>query len=348
MATKKTTKPKSIQKTREARPSRLAQAVVQTPKVHPIFGTTTPPPTKRSMPWFGWLGLGIMVMAELLLFRVPAVAVVFTAIMWTGYILFLDGWIWQRGGFSYFIDRKREWPMLFLISVLLWDMFEILNVKGQNWVYLDLAPNLGIREWTALWAFGTIIPALLRTWNFFGTLKILERSPEWRVKFTPFMLAFSFITGVAFIVLPVLMSETWAKILVPCTWVGFILLVEPVNYLLNKPGISMYRQLEQGNTRPLLQLLVAGLFCGFVWEGLNEQALHAGGQGWTYELADIWNRLGFYQTFGEMPLVGFGGYPFFIWENFVMYELIKYVMQGDKMWKSPTSNAHPGVMEQAA
>ena len=289
-----------------------------------------------------------MLAAEILLSRIFPVALVFTAIMWTGYILFLDGWIWQRGGFSYFIDRKREFPMLFLFSVLLWIMFELLNIPGRDWIYVDIPTFLGLREWTAFWAFGTIIPALFRTWNFFGTLKIFDRSPKLQIRFTPFTLALSFIIGVAFIALPVLMSETWAKLLVPCTWVGFILLVEPINYLLNQPHISMYRELEQGNTKPLFQMLVAGLFCGFLWEGWNEQALHAGGQGWTYQLADFWNNLGFDKKFGEMPLVGFGGYPFFIWENFVMYELIKYIMQGDKMWESPNSTAHPAVLVQAA
>jgi hypothetical protein len=305
---------------------------------HPVFGMATPPAVRRRMPWFGWLGIVIMVAAEVLL--TPGdhpLALAFTPIMWTGYILLLDGWIWQRGGSSYFIDKKREWPMLFLISVLLWSVFEVINFKTKTWHY-DNIPPLGLRELLGAWAYGTIIPALFRTWDLFATLKLFDKSPVWHVRFTPFKLALSFVIGISCISLPLLMSDTWANLLIPCIWLGFIFLVEPINYLLNIPRISLFRQLEMGNTRSIFQLLVAGLFCGVIWETFNGEADKAGGLVWVYTLAEFWIKM----SFGifpirndSMPLAGFGGYPPFIWENFVMYELIKYAMQGDKMWRNP-------------
>src|SRR5687767_3774891 len=115
---------------------------------------------KRSMPWFGWAGLGILILSEILLYmRNHPVEYAFTAIMWTGYILLLDGWIWTRGGSSYFKDQKREWPMLALLSILIWVMFEVYNFKLKNWNYVGLPDNMAIKLFLYFWAFATIIPA---------------------------------------------------------------------------------------------------------------------------------------------------------------------------------------------
>ncbi|HMS00570.1 MAG TPA: hypothetical protein PKK96_04230 [Anaerolineales bacterium] len=337
MAVKKSSKTKKPRKSKETPPAQ-EQAAPSGWMAHPIFGIANPRPEKRRMPWFGWLGLAIMVLAEI--FLTPGdhpLALAFTPIMWSGYILFVDGWIWQRHGDSYFIERRREFPMLFLISILLWSMFEVINFKTRTWHY-DNIPSVGMREFLGAWAYGTIIPALFRTWDFFATLKMFEKAPAHHVKVTPFKLAFSFIFGVACIGIPLLMSDYWANFLIPCIWLGFIFLVEPINYLLNIPRISIFRQLEMGNSKSLWQLLVAGLFCGVIWESFNAEAVRAGGLVWIYTLNQFWVNLGFgiYPIRNDsMPLMGFGGYPPFIWENFVMYELIKYAMQGNKMWKTP-------------
>src|SRR5512141_1745686 len=90
----------------------------------------------RKMPWFGWLGLAIMVLNEIALWAgIHPSAVAFTPIMWTGYILMIDGWIWARGGRSYFKDDKFEWPLLALFSILIWVMFEMFNLSAWAWSY---------------------------------------------------------------------------------------------------------------------------------------------------------------------------------------------------------------------
>ncbi len=342
MAVTKTSKPRKPKKMKES-PPMPEQAAPSGWMNHPVYGIANPRPEKRRMPWFGWLGLAIMILAEI--FLTPGdhpLALAFTPIMWTGYILFVDGWIWQRHGDSYFIERRREFPMLFLISILLWSLFEVINFKTKTWHYANI-PSVGVREFLGAWAYGTIIPALFRTWDFFATLKLFEKAPAKPVKVTPFKLAFSFIFGIACISIPLLMSDYWANFLIPCIWLGFIFLVEPINYLLKIPRISIFRQLEMGNSKALWQLLVAGLFCGVIWESFNAEAVRAGGLVWVYTLNQFWVDMGFgiYPIRDDsMPLMGFGGYPPFIWENFVMYELIKYAMQGNTMWKTP-GHHHP-------
>ncbi len=71
--------------------------------------------TSRPMPWFGWLGLAIMIVREITMWLAPIpkdlkapatifIVIAFTPFMWTGYIMLVDGWIWARGERSFFRD----------------------------------------------------------------------------------------------------------------------------------------------------------------------------------------------------------------------------------------------------
>ncbi len=290
------------------------------------------PASNRSIPWFGWLGLAIMILSEIALMRGfhPA-AIVFTPIMWTGYILFVDGWTWQRGGRSYFKDEKRQWPIMALISVLIWVMFEGFNFKMQAWEYFN-RPEPFIRNMIYIWAFATIIPAMQRTRSLMATFKLFDRAHPWKIRFTPFWLALSFVVGIAFTFMPVMFDDYWANFLIPFVWVGLIFLLEPINYRIGAP--SIYRDLEEGKISFLYQILAAGFFCGLLWETWNGQAIQHQGLIWKYYLNEFYWVLSFQQKIGQMPLLGFLGYPPFIWECYALWELCKWALQGDKMWKS--------------
>ena len=80
-------------------------------------------------------------------------------------------------------------------------------------------------------------------------------------------------------------------------------------------------------------MLLAGLACGLLWESWNFQALPHQGLIWKYYINEFYHMLSFQKTIGEMPLIGFLGYPPFIWECFALWELCKWALQGDSMWK---------------
>jgi hypothetical protein len=331
MATKKMTKSRSAKALKKIEMNMIPQPK---PAVPP------PPQKRRSMPWFGWLGLGIMVVNEILLIlRVHPVAIIFTAIMWTGYIMFVDGWIWARGGISFFLNREEKWPMLALISVLIWVMFEAFNFKMKAWVYVN-SPNPFLRDVLYIWAFATIIPALLRTRTLYETFDFFHGTHPWKIKFTPFWLTLSFVLGIAFIFIPTMLSDKMANLLVPVLWIGFILLIEPINYrvsLLETPnnhsGLkSVLRDLEQGDISFFYQLLAAGLTCGILWETWNLQDIPYHGLIWYYTLNPIYWKLSLNIHLGAMPLLGFLGYPLLIWEAYAMWQLVKWIMHGD-LWK---------------
>ncbi|MGZ9233880.1 MAG: hypothetical protein ACXW4E_00010 [Anaerolineales bacterium] len=303
------------------------------------------PASDHKMPWFGWLGLAIMILSEILLWTGNhPVAVAFTPVMWTGYILLVDGWIWARGGRSYFKDDKLEWPMLALFSILIWVMFEMFNLSAWAWSYSNRPPNRFVEAIVFAWAFATIIPALLRTRSLFATFHFFDHTHPWKkFKFTPFWQAVSFVVGIGLTFIPVMfdgctqatMNNCTPNILVWMVWLGFIFMIEPINYRLGAP--SVFCHIEEGKTSFLWQVLFAGLFCGLLWETWNIQAAQPQflGLTWNYHLNDIYlipNPENYWHI-GKMPILGFLGYPPFIWECFALWELCRWALQGDYLWK---------------
>ena len=64
---------------------------------------------KAPAPAWGWLGLAIILLAELLLFlRVRGVEVFFTPIVWTGYLLFADSLVCSLKGSSLIRNSLRS------------------------------------------------------------------------------------------------------------------------------------------------------------------------------------------------------------------------------------------------
>ena len=327
---------KNLPKSRSGKASKKRVVSTRTqPKVAP------PPILKRKMPWFGWVGLGIMVLNEILLFlNMHVVTIIFTAIMWTGYIMFIDGWIWARGGISFFLDREEKWPMLALVSVLIWTMFEVFNFKMQAWEYFN-SPNPFLRDALYIWAFATIIPALLRTRTLYESFDFFHGAIPWKLKISPFWLSVSFIVGIAFIFIPIMLNDYWANLFVPVLWIGFILMIEPLNYRISlllpandHSGLkSVLNDLEQGDISFFYQLLAAGFTCGILWETWNMQDIPHNGFIWHYYLNPIYWNLSLNLHLGAMPLLGFLGYPLLIWEAYAMWQLIKWILHGDTMWE---------------
>jgi len=288
----------------------------------------------RRLPLYGWLGLAILLLGEGLLYAgVRWVATFFTAIMWTGYVLLVDGIIWTRGGNSFFKDHPRQWPMLALISNLNWILFEAYNLRLRNWQYVNLPPNPIVRDVYYFWAFATILPALLQTAELLHSFRFFS---HWRwspFKITPPQLAFSFVIGIAFMTVPPATSASLAPTLIPFVWVGLIFLLEPMNYALGFP--SLYCQLERGEPARILQLMLGGLLCGVLWETWNGQAIAMGGNGWLYYVPALYHLYlgGHDLKLGQMPLIGFLGYPPFAWECYAFYALLKAGLQGSHLWK---------------
>jgi hypothetical protein len=277
----------------------------------------------------GWIGLGVIAAAEILLFAgQPVVAGWFTPIVWTGYVLFVDALAARLTGRSYLTTNRVDGVLVALASVLCWWLFELYNAPrfwrggedalGLWWQYHGLEPNLFLRRFGYDWAFATIFPAMFLTAAVLrATVFRRARVRPWRP--SPGLLRVAIAAGVVGIVLPLLVVSQW---LVPLVWAGWILLLEPLNYRRGLP--SWLGDLAQGDASRLLALLGSGAICGVLWELWNYWAATR----WTYTVP----YLGGVKIF-EMPVLGYLGFPPFALEAYAMYRWLHGLL--DRRASSP-------------
>jgi len=266
----------------------------------------------------GWIGLGVIAAAEILLFAgQPVVAGWFTPIVWTGYVLFVDALAARLTGRSYLTTDRVDGVLVALASVLCWWLFELYNAPrfwrggedavGLWWQYHGLEPNLFLRRVGYDWAFATIFPAMFLTAAVLrSTVFRRARVRAWRPPSG--LLRLAVVVGVVGVVLPLVVVSQW---LVPLVWAGWVLLLEPLNYRRGVP--SCLGDLAQGDASRLLALLGSGAVCGVLWELWNYGAATR----WTYTVP----YMGGIKIF-EMPVLGYLGFPPFALEAYAMYRWI--------------------------
>jgi hypothetical protein len=267
---------------------------------------------RAKFPWWGWMGLADILLVEFLLFqRTPWVTTFFTPLVWTGYLLFSDGLVWSLRGESRLGTAPWHFLALAFWSVPLWLVFEAYNVRLANWTYVGLPDSILIRGIGYTWSFATIWPAIFETADLLKGLDIfppsrprgfiLSQSSRWGLV----------LAGLICISVPVAAPVQVGQYLFGAVWVGFVLLLDPLNHHFG--GRSLLHDLESGHSATLYSLLGSGLVCGLLWEFWNYWA----GAKWLY-IFPIWQASRIF----EMPLPGYLGFPVFAVECFVMYEFL--------------------------
>jgi len=276
--------------------------------------------TSKKIPLYGYLGVLIIVVAEALLFSGnQIVGRWFTPIVWTGYILFIDGLVYAVRSRSLLMTDRLELLVIVVVSIGAWWLCEFYNAprfwKSDLelwWHYHNLEPNLMLRRAGYDWAFATIFPLLFITAELF-TVTIFQRSNAGaRIRFSKPVLIGFIALGVVGVVWPLLFPSAW---LAPVIWLSFIFLVDPINALRGWPSIA--GDLARGDWRRLWSLLAAGLLCGFLWEFFNYWAISK----WTYTVPYLGNVKIF-----EMPVLGFLGFPPFAVECWVIYIFVRSLL----------------------
>lgn len=291
-------------------------------------------------PLHTWIGLLAIIGGQILFFlEVRFVAVWLTPIMWTGYILLVDGLVYRSRGQSWLTVRKGEFPFLVLLSVLIWLVFEVYNLRLKNWFYLGVPETAWLRDLAYFWSFATILPGVFETIDLLSAFDDSIRSkastslPGIPVG-TP---AIWFTLGLAMVSIPPLLPENLAVYLFAPVWIGFILLVDPLNQRLGLPSIRL--ALKAGKWMHLLIILAAGLVCGFLWETWNYQAYLAQGGHWIYTVPDGLRILGLH--YGQMPILGLLGFPPFALELVLIYSGLREVMNFDHLIPGQMRADHP-------
>jgi len=271
-------------------------------------------PGRRRLGGTGWIGLAIILGAEVLLgLRMPSVMRFFTPIVWTGYLFLIDALIESLGGESRLRSPGKFLALAFW-SVPLWLIFEAYNLRLTNWTYVGIPSSPGAADLGYVWSFATIWPAIYGTAEFLRALGLFrEQKAPGRASNGSIRAAACFL-GLVFVLLPVLVPAPVGPYLFGFVWLGFIPLLDPLNHQWN--GRSLLRDWEAGNRSTLLSFLAAGWVCGILWEFWNYWA----GAKWlyTFPILQDWKIF-------EMPLPGYVGFLPFAVECFVMYEFLRTV-----------------------
>ena len=268
---------------------------------------------EKVMPFaaYGWIGLGIIAVAEVLLFaEVRLVGFYFTPLVWTGYILAADAAVFSLRGRSLIRSAPDAFLWMAILSIFLWLVFELYNRQLLNWTYVGLPRGVVPRYLGYGWSFATIWPAVLETADL---LMALGRANDGAVPSppTPERASVPWIVGGAVMLVAPLLAPWPTKVyMFGLVWLGFIFLADALNYRAARP--SILGDLSVGYRARLRALLTGGLICGFLWEFWNYWAAAK----WLYIFPILENY-----TLFEMPVIGFLGFPPFAVEIFAMYTL---------------------------
>jgi len=258
-----------------------------------------------------WLGLIIILGAEILLFSGNSfVAIYFTPLVWSGYIIFIDSVLYHQKGTS-LLQRPKELLLMLPLSILFWLIFEFYNFFIKNWYYVGLPTDLLRRGIGYAWAFATIWPAILLTAEAVQNSSWMAQRRIKPLVIKRNYLYSSLAGGIFCLIIPLIVSEELAHYLAAPVWLGFIFLLEPINYWMGKN--SLFLRLAAGDPRPLYSLLLSGFICGILWEFWNYWA----GAKWHYSVP----ILGEIKVF-EMPILGYLGFPPFAIECYTMYYFV--------------------------
>jgi len=271
----------------------------------------------RTLPVYGWLGLAVILISQAAVFaRIEPFYHWHTPIAWTAYILLADAIVWKRRGNSWIRNNPSELLFVACASVPLWVLFELYNKYSiYSWYYIGLPELRLVRYLGYVWSFGTITPAIFQTADLVSSLRDRRASPRrgeapipQRLGTTAWALVAA---GAAMVVIPIFVHSPY---LAASVWLGYIFLLDPLNA--RAGGESILADWRAGHSGRLINLLIAGLVCGVIWEFWNYWVAAK----WIYNvpiLSDV--------KIFEMPILGFGGFPPFAVECFVMYVAVRRV-----------------------
>ncbi|MGA3207859.1 MAG: hypothetical protein ABSE05_08530 [Syntrophales bacterium] len=265
--------------------------------------------TSRVWNWpvYGWLGSVLAVTLWILNWCLSGLRTQWGFFpMWLGYCLTVDAMVFTRKGHSLLTRSPSSYAVLFLISVSAWWLFEIINLRTQNWYYLgeQYFSDAEYFLYSSL-SFSTVMPAVFGTAELAGTFTWINRTKSnLRLEVTPDRLIALFATGLIMMLLMLI----WPNYFFCFVWLSVYLMLEPLNAWLKNRTLLQY--ISTGNWQPLLALWVGCIICGFFWEMWNFYSYPK----WIYYIP-FFNFLHIF----EMPLLGYLGYLPFSMELFALY-----------------------------
>lgn len=260
--------------------------------------------------YLGFFGILLIIFAQIAnFFIIEPFVYCYIAMLWYGYVLVIDSTVYALKQNSYIINRPKKFVVFIILSTIFWLIFEYYNRFLKGWYYIGIETNFCI---PCYFAISTILPAVFETMELIRALRIFQKVKMGKVKINKSLLYLSIFLGLMMIILPFLYHSPFMWTLV---WLGFILLLDPINYLFHEE--SLISKIKAGKISVVLSLFFAGYICGFIWEFWNYWA-HTK---WYYSIP-ILSEVKIF----EIPFLGFFAYGFFAWELYTMYYFVKLLI----------------------
>lgn len=248
-----------------------------------------------------WLGVGTTLSAG----GVEPVATFFFLFAWSGLILLFDGAIAHVEGRSLLARLGIGGVSLVVAwSTAWWFLFELANLRLANWHYVLVTDHDGLRLVGTALAFGTVLPGVLWLEHWLGCLGVASQIAGPRLVVTPARLTGLQVAGA----ISLLLCLADPTRFFPLIWGATALLLAPVNHRRGLDG--WLAQWSRGDYGPTVRMLLAGAIAGGCWEFFNVWARAR----WIYTVP-FFDEL----KLGEMPLLGFVGFPAFAIECACFY-----------------------------
>ncbi len=255
--------------------------------------------------YFGLFGL--IFSSLLLVLNVPFMKTWFFSFSWWSFILVMDSLNFRKRKLSPLSESTTNFLFSAFISVLVWLVFELFNLRVENWSYHNLPPNI-IARWLGYFvAFASVIPAMREISLFAQSFLSKRRLALFRIRPTPALLKSWFFSGIISIILVLV----WPRLFFPLVWLCFIFLLEPLNFWLKNK--TLLKDVEKKDWTKFWSWVLAGLVAGFLWEFWNFWA----GSHWEYSIP----YLNFWRVF-QMPVFGYTGFLPFALEVFALYQFL--------------------------
>jgi len=264
---------------------------------------------ERRFPFHGWIGLLLVAIAWPLSWGLPGLRTHLLFFpLWLGYILSVDALVLRHGGSSLLSRAPRDFTLLFFASVPGWWLFEALNLRARNWLYLG-SEQFSDLEYALLasLSFSTVVPAVVETAELVrgcAWTERLARGPRLTFLARPWP---CLAIGAAMLALLV----AWPRVFYPLLWLGVLFVLDPLSSLAGKRSLGV--RLARGDWRSAVSLALGALACGFFWELWNDHSYPK----WIYRTPGV----EFAYLF-EMPLPGYLGYLPFGLELYALTHLL--------------------------
>ena len=267
---------------------------------------------------YGIIGLILIAFVELnFILKIQPFADNYFPIVWFGYILVVDALVYRLKNKSLISNKPKLFFSLIVLSAVFWWTFELFN-KGISlfhgapyWAY----HNASLDIFSTI-PFSTVLPAVFETAELLSTIHLFDKvklKKEHKIN-KSLLIAMTWI-GIAFLVVPFIIESPY---LGQAMWFGFFFLLDPFNYMHNKP--SIIGCLKAKKFVIPISLFIGGMVCGFFWEFWNYWAIPK----WIYTMNPPFLGIRLF----EMPLSGYIMYGPFAWSLYAAYNFIRTILHG--------------------